>query len=97
MLDIVVVNYNSTDYLLDCLKSIYDSMNGIPVNIIIQDNDSKDNVERVPQIFPKVRLTKNSNNLGFAKAVNQGLEQSDAPYIAIINAPLWDTKETEPA
>jgi GT2 family glycosyltransferase len=85
MLDIVVVNYNSTDYLLGCLKSIYDSMNGIPANVLVQDNGSEDNVDRVHQEFPRVSLSKSSNNMGFAKAVNNGLEQGAAPYVVIIN------------
>jgi len=85
MLDIVVVNYNSTDYLLNCLKSIYDSMNGLHANVLIQDNGSEDNVDRVLQVFPRVRLTKSSKNMGFAKAVNKRLEQCEAPYIALIN------------
>lgn len=85
MLDIIVVNYNSTDYLLGCLKSIYESMDGIRPNVLIQDNSSEDDVDRVLQVFPRVRLAKNNNNLGFAKAVNKGLEQCEAPYIAIIN------------
>jgi GT2 family glycosyltransferase len=85
MLDIVVVNYNSTDYLLNCLKSIYDSMNGNPINVLIQDNGSEDDVDRVLQVFPQVRLAKSSNNMGFAKAINKGLDQCESPYIAIIN------------
>jgi GT2 family glycosyltransferase len=85
MLDFVVVNYNSTDYLLSCLKSIYDSMNGININVIVQDNGSDDKTDRLLQIFPRIRLSKNGDNMGFAKAVNKGLVQGKAPYIVIIN------------
>lgn len=47
LLDIVIVNYNSTDYLLRCLRSIFDAARSIPLEVLVQDNDSRDNVDRV--------------------------------------------------
>lgn len=85
LLDIVIVNYNSTDHLLRCLGSIYDSSQGIRTNIFVQDNASEDGIDRVLSMFPKVLLTKNSSNMGFARAVNKGLRQGSAPYILLLN------------
>lgn len=84
-LDIVIVNYNSTDYLLRCLRSIFDAARGIAVKVWVQDNHSRDNVDRVSRAFPQVRLTKNHSNLGFARAVNQALKESCSPYVLILN------------
>jgi GT2 family glycosyltransferase len=85
LLDIIIVNYNSTDYLLRCLRSIFDSLQGLPAKILIEDNTSKDGVDRVKEEFPQVVLSKNSYNMGFAKAINKALKQSDSPYIALLN------------
>ena len=85
LVDIVIVNYNSTDHLLGCLGSIHNSLKELPAKIIVQDNASKDNVERVTSAFPKVDLTKNRYNIGFSKAVNRGLQQGSAPYIVLLN------------
>jgi GT2 family glycosyltransferase/glycosyltransferase involved in cell wall biosynthesis len=86
LLDIIIVNYNSTDHLLECLKSLFENRRDIPVNIMVYDNASKeDDVDRLKRAFPPIRLTKNDRNLGFAKAVNQGLREGSAPYILILN------------
>ena len=85
MLDIIIVNYNSTDYLLDCLGSIFDTARDMAVKVWVQDNASTDDVDRVSALFPQVRLTKNDRNLGFAGAINSGLNQGSAPYVLILN------------
>jgi GT2 family glycosyltransferase/glycosyltransferase involved in cell wall biosynthesis len=85
LLDIIIVNYNSTEHLLQCLKSLHESLNGFSARIIVEDNASTDGVSRVRAMFPQVVLSENADNLGFAKAVNQGLAASDAPYVMILN------------
>jgi len=85
MLDIILVNYNSTDYLLNCLGSIYDSLRESRVRVFVQDNASEDEVDRVASLFPQVVLSRNNSNMGFAKAVNVALKQSQAPYVALLN------------
>jgi hypothetical protein len=85
VLDIVIVNYRSTDHLLHCLGSVYNSLQGLPAHIFVQDNASEDGVDRVVSMFPEVRLSKNDRNLGFARAVNNGLRQGSGPYILLLN------------
>jgi len=84
-IDIIIVNYNSTDYLLPCLGSIYDTLHDLHVKVFVQDNASKDDVDRVNVEFPQVILSKNSYNMGFARAINNALKQSDSPYIVLLN------------
>ena len=83
--DIIIVNHNSTDYLLSCLSSVYDSLQGLPAKVFVQDNASEDDVDRVNGAFSKVLLSKNSCNMGFSKAANNALKQSVAPYIVLLN------------
>ena len=85
MIDIVIVNYKSTDYLLKCLKSVYDSIRDTPVRIFVHDNDSKNGVDRIPIAFPKVNLTKSLFNIGFGKAANKRIKQGTAPYVLLLN------------
>jgi GT2 family glycosyltransferase/glycosyltransferase involved in cell wall biosynthesis len=86
LLDIIIVNYNSTDFLLSCLRSIFDGIQSRSyVKVFVIDNASKDNVSRVITMFPQVILTKNDRNLGFAEAINRGIEQGSAPYVLVIN------------
>ncbi len=85
MLDIVIVNHNSTDDLMLCLQSIYDSLGDISTKVFIQDNASDDDVDRLYSRFPQAIVSKNRENIGFARAVNKGLTQSTASYVVLIN------------
>jgi GT2 family glycosyltransferase/glycosyltransferase involved in cell wall biosynthesis len=85
LLDIIIVNYNSTDCLLRCIKSAYDSLQELRAKVFVQDNASEDGVDRVKAEFPKVILSKNSYNIGFSKAINNALKQSSSPYIVLLN------------
>lgn len=84
-LDIIIVNYKSTEYLIRCIESIHNAMGRVSVNILVQDNDSGDGVECIEEIFPGVRLSINSANIGFGAAVNQAIRKSSAPYVALLN------------
>ena len=85
MIDIVIVNYKSTDYLLKCLQSVYDSIRDIPVRVFVYDNDSKNGVDRITNVFPNVNLTKNDSNVGFSRGVNKCIKQGTAPYVLMLN------------
>lgn len=85
-LSIVIVNWNAKQHLLDCLNSIYTSCS-CTFEVIVVDNASVDGSrEAVKEAFPQVRLTENSENLGFAKANNIGLSLSTGRYVALVNS-----------
>lgn len=90
--DIIIVNYNSTDYLLNCLRSVQRSMNGMRANIFVQDNASRDRADRILTEFPHVIFTQNRENLGFAKGVNQALKQGRGDYVILLNPDTWLTE-----
>ena len=85
-IDVIIINYKSTDILLDCLRSIFDDVRDrLFIKVFVIDNASQDDVDRVSILFPQVVLTKNEHNVGFARALNSGLGQGSAPYILILN------------
>jgi len=85
-LSVIIVNYNVKQLLRGCLCSIYRSTKGINLEIIIVDNNSTDgSVEMLRKEFPGVRLIENQENLGFAKATNQGLRESRGRYVLLLN------------
>jgi hypothetical protein len=70
-LSIIFVNWNSVDYLRDCIASIYANTNEISFEVIIVDNASpQEGVETLKSQFPDVLLIKNIKNVGFAAANN---------------------------
>lgn len=84
-MDIIIVNYKSTNFLQDCLRSIYNNRNGIEVKIYVFDNGSDDNIDRVESAFSETTFYKHENNLGYAKAMNRVLENTHSPYAVFLN------------
>jgi len=85
LVDIVIVNYESTNHLLRCLRSIFNSIGKITSDIIVLDNGSGNDIHHVTTFYPKVKIIQNLKNLGFSKAVNQGLSQTSAKYVLLMN------------
>jgi GT2 family glycosyltransferase len=97
VIDIIIVNYNSTDCLLDCLESVYGELCGTPAIIWIVDNGSSDGIDRITDRFPEVLLARNNRNLGFAAAVNQGLKKTSSSYVVLLNPDSYILKGFFPA
>jgi len=86
MVDIVIVNWNSNEYLLKCVQSIIRDNNEQYVNkIIIIDNNSSDySLSLIPK-HPKIIIIQNKQNQGFSRACNQGFELCKASYTLLLN------------
>lgn len=81
-LSIITVNWNTSAELRECLLSI--AQEGFET-IVIDNASSDDSVEMVKNNFPYVRLIENTENLGFAKACNQGIAVSKGRYVLLLN------------
>jgi GT2 family glycosyltransferase/tRNA A-37 threonylcarbamoyl transferase component Bud32 len=78
---VIVVNFNGGDITPACLQSIPPG-----VETIVVDNGSKDgSADAIAEKFPSVRLLRYGVNLGFARAVNQGVARSTGRYICLLN------------
>lgn len=82
-LTVVLVSYNTRPLLLDLLRRL--GATGW-LNSVVVDNASQDgSADAVASEFPAVELIRNSDNVGFARAANQGLARASAPYVALLN------------
>ena len=81
----VVVNYNAGNELALALESIVADCAQIPWEAVIVDNASTDGSADVVERFPHSRLIRNPVNIGFARAVNQGVVVARAPLLLFIN------------
>ncbi len=94
-LSIIIVNWNSTSYLLKCLESICAQTHETAFEIIVVDNASPDgDVGIVKQQYPDVVVIESPVNLGFAGANNLGFRSSRGAYVAFLNP---DTMLLNPA
>ena len=85
-LSVIVLNYNNSDMLKGCLKSVFDTTSDINFEVIVVDNASTDDsLQMVKANFPKARIIGNRMNLGFSKANNMGLSASSGRYCMLLN------------
>ncbi len=77
---VVTVNYRSWPYTLRCIDSLY-ATGYEDFEVVVVDNDQ----EAPPEIPHPVRLIRNPENVGFARACNQGVSASSGEYVVFIN------------
>jgi len=85
-LSIVILCWNDSKIIPDCLRSVYAGTHSTQLEIIISDNGSTDgSVEFVRENFPDVRVIENGANLRFSKGNNVGIRACTGEYILILN------------
>ncbi len=86
-LSIIIVSWNAKDYLINCLESVFQGLEGVQAEVIVVDNYSSDgSADAVERLFPKVKLIRNDQNDGFAKANNIGIKLSNGEYVCLLNS-----------
>ena len=86
VLSIIVVNYNSREFISSCLNWIRKYLGGLSYEIIVIDNHSVDgSPQLIRENFPDVSLIENGKNLGFGKAINEGYKKAGGKYLLILN------------
>nr|WP_228728602.1 glycosyltransferase family 2 protein [Chryseobacterium endalhagicum] len=85
-LSIIIVNYNVTKLLRNCLLSIRKYTEGENYEVIVIDNASTDTSwgDLIPE-FPTVRFMSSEHNDGFAIANNKAIRTAAGEYILLLN------------
>ena len=83
---IIIVAYNSCDFIPACLKSVRDACEGIDAQVIVLDNGSVEPIlPEIRQFFPEVEWIDSKENLGFGKGCNLAEKRATKPYLFFIN------------
>ncbi len=86
VLSIVIVNWNTRDYLRRCLASIQAHSQEVEHEVIVVDNASPDgSADMVRSEFPDAHLIANTDNKGYAEGNNQGMEIARGRYLLLLN------------
>ena len=94
-LAIIIVNYNTRDWLSQCLRSLYAQDMAQEVEIVVVDSASTDDsVDMVRRDFPCYTLIASKENLGFGRGNNLGAARITAPILLFLNP---DTRVTDGA
>lgn len=85
-LSVIILNYNVTALLRNCLLSIQKYGTDIAFEVIVIDNHSPDDSWKVLiEEFPEVFFIASETNDGFAKANNRAVEKAKGEYLLILN------------
>ena len=86
-ISVIIVTWNSSAEIIDCVGSVTAAAKGINLELIIIDNSSKDDSFALANKidFPKLTTVQNSENLGYTKAVNQGINLAKGKYVLLLN------------
>lgn len=86
-LSVIIVSFNTVDLLRDCLQSVYAAQGELSLEVLVVDNDSRDeSVRMVRQEFPEARLIENKVNVGFSRANNQALRIAKGNHLLLLNS-----------
>src|SRR5918992_6150812 len=77
---VIIVNYASWPMTLRCIESLQQTRY-TDLEVLVVDNDSVE----VPELPSWVRLIRNKENIGFARAHNRGIAASSGDPIVLIN------------
>ncbi len=83
---VVIVSYNVRTFLTECIDSVLKAIDGLDGEIIVVDNNSKDDtVSYLKNNYPQIELIENADNVGFARANNQAIRNSQSDYVLLLN------------
>jgi hypothetical protein len=81
---VVIVNYNAGPHLRRCVNSVVRAA-GVAVETVIIDNASADDRLEDLATVAGVSVIRNARNVGFGAAVNQGVRDTSAPLVLVLN------------
>lgn len=106
LISVIILNWNGEDYLERCIFSVL-GQTYTNLEIIVVDNASTDDsLKRLAPFLDKIKVIKNSKNMGYGGGNNCGIRESKGSYIFILNndtelekdciEKLWKTMRKDP-
>lgn len=91
-LSIIIISFNTKRITVDCISSIFESLQGsnMDVEVVIVDNNSTDGsveeIKRLQKNHENIVFIESKENLGFGKANNLAVEKASADTILLLNS-----------
>lgn len=81
-----IVTYNNRDVIEECVDTILNNTRELNFTLFVVDNGSTDGtVDIIREKYPKVKIIRNEDNLGFGHGHNKVLRLIDSEYHVVIN------------
>ena len=91
---VIIVNYNTKELTIESIRSVLKHVTGIKYEIILVDNASQDgSVTAIKQEFPSVKIIVNTENIGFGRANNKGINIALGEFVFLLNSDAFLTSD----
>lgn len=88
--DVGVVTWNTAALTPDSLRRLLDTEQGCDLRLLIWDNASHDGTaDAITARVPEAEVVRGTQNIGFARGMNQLLQRSEAPWFFALNSDAW--------
>ena len=85
-LSIIIINWHSSDFVRECLKSLWAGSTPCNFEVIVVDNASSDGCGQMLEVeFPRTKFIASVTNLGFARANNLGAREAAGRNLLFLN------------
>lgn len=97
LISIITPNYNSEKYIKDTIQSVINQTYSDWEWFIIDDGSSDSSLEKIRSFKDeRIKLIELNENLGAARARNEGIKRASGRYITFIDSDdLWDSEFLE--
>ena len=82
---VVIVNYRTDELLAECLASVDKEQGALALEVVVVDNSRTLAAGGFRERFPRVTLLENAENVGFARAANQGIRLARGRHVLVLN------------
>jgi GT2 family glycosyltransferase len=84
---IIIINYKSAELIIDCISSIKQFTNDISYEIVVVDNNSEDDSEKIIKaVHSDIIWVKTGYNAGFSRGNNTGFKAAKGDCLLLLNA-----------
>lgn len=88
-ISIIIVNYNTSDVLHECIDSLFKFETAINPEIIVVDNNSGDNerkkLEHIKSTYNGIRIINLDKQVSFSEANNTGIKEAVNEFVLMMN------------
>jgi GT2 family glycosyltransferase len=87
-ISVIIVTYNSKEEIIPCVESVsLNQFESSDIEIVIIDNNSTDGTFEILNKlnYHHIKIFRNDNNVGYTRAVNQGIKYSTGDYLFLLN------------
>ncbi|HTN16580.1 MAG TPA: glycosyltransferase family 2 protein [Chitinophagaceae bacterium] len=83
---VIIVNYNTTEEVIRCIRSVIAQTRDVSFEIILVDNNSPDrSIDELTVLFPDIRYIRNRRNEGFGSACNTAAATAQGAFFFLLN------------